>query len=192
MAAFLPDAFYMYMDEESIRSTYPIRILKISPLQPKFAEELSHRDYLGALLNLGITRAKTGDILIHDKEAYVFVHQELTEFLVKELTRVRHTTVRAVEVENADFKWEPKYEGWGLLHQYAWIPSFWLFFVRSKLTALIEAGRVYVNGKLITSNGYHVKDNDIISVRQMGRFQYEGVLSETKKGRYYVTIRKYI
>ena len=50
---------------------------------------------------------------------------------------------------------------------------------------------VYVNGKLITSNGYHVKDNDIISVRQMGRFQYEGVLSETKKGRYYVTIRKY-
>ena len=103
MAAFLPDAFYMYMDEESIRSTYPIRILKISPLQPKFAEELSHRDYLGALLNLGITRAKTGDILIHDKEAYVFVHQELTEFLVKELTRVRHTTVRAVEVENADF-----------------------------------------------------------------------------------------
>ena len=51
---------------------------------------------------------------------------------------------------------------------------------------------VYVNGKLITSNGYHIKDNDIISVRQMGRFQYEGVLSETKKGRYYVTIRKYI
>lgn len=48
MAAFLPDAFYMYMDEDSIHSTYPIRILKISPLQPKFAEELSHRDYLGA------------------------------------------------------------------------------------------------------------------------------------------------
>lgn len=195
MAAFLPDAFYMYMDEESIRSTYPIRILKISPLQPKFAEELSHSDYLGALLNLGITRAKTGDILIHDKEAYVFVHQELTEFLVKELTRVRHTTVRAVEVENADFKWEPKYEeikGTVASVRLDSLLSLAFSSSRSKLTALIEAGRVYVNGKLITSNGYHVKDNDIISVRQMGRFQYEGVLSETKKGRYYVTIRKYI
>lgn len=195
MAAFLPDAFYMYMDEESIRSTYPIRILKISPLQPKFAEELSHRDYLGALLNLGITRAKTGDILIHDKEAYVFVHQELTEFLVKELTRVRHTTVRAVEVENADFKWEPKYEeikGTVASVRLDSLLSLAFSSSRSKLTALIEAGRVYVNGKLITSNGYHVKDNDIISVRQMGRFQYEGILSETKKGRYYVTIRKYI
>ena len=183
------------MDEESIRSTYPIRILKISPLQPKFAEELSHRDYLGALLNLGITRAKTGDILIHDKEAYVFVHQELTEFLVKELTRVRHTTVRAVEVENADFKWEPKYEeikGTVASVRLDSLLSLAFSSSRSKLTALIEAGRVYVNGKLITSNGYHVKDNDIISVRQMGRFQYEGVLSETKKGRYYITIRKYI
>ena len=164
MAAFLPDAFYMYMDEESIRSTYPIRILKISPLQPKFAEELSHRDYLGALLNLGITR-------------------------------VRHTTVRAVEVENADFKWEPKYEeikGTVASVRLDSLLSLAFSSSRSKLTALIEAGRVYVNGKLITSNGYHVKDNDIISVRQMGRFQYEGVLSETKKGRYYVTIRKYI
>lgn len=159
-----------------------------------FAEELSHRDYLGALLNLGITRAKTGDILIHDKEAYVFVHQELTEFLAKELTRVRHTTVRAVEVENADFKWEPKYEeikGTVASVRLDSLLSLAFSSSRSKLTALIEAGRVYVNGKLITSNGYHVKDNDIISVRQMGRFQYEGVLSETKKGRYYVTIRKY-
>ena len=63
---------------------------------------------------------------------------------------------------------------------------------RSHSVSAIEGGLVFVNGKLITSNGYHVKDNDIISVRQMGRFQYEGVLSETKKGRYYVTIRKYI
>ena len=95
---------------------------------------------------------------------------------------------------NADFKWEPKYEEiketvasvrLDSLLSLAFSSS------RSKLTALIEAGRVYVNGKLITSNGYHVKDNDIISVRQMGRFQYEGVLSETKKGRYYVTIDVY-
>ena len=40
MAAFLPDAFYMYMDEESIRSTYPIRILKISPLLRNYHTEI--------------------------------------------------------------------------------------------------------------------------------------------------------
>ena len=63
---------------------------------------------------------------------------------------------------------------------------------RSKITAQIEAGKVFVNGKLITSNGYRLKDNDIISVRKMGRIAYDGILSETKKGRYLISVRKYI
>ena len=63
---------------------------------------------------------------------------------------------------------------------------------RSKLTPLIESGRVFVNGKLITSNGYHLKEGDMISVRKMGRISYTGILSETKKGRYMVSVRKYI
>ena len=56
----------------------------------------------------------------------------------------------------------------------------------------IEAGNVFVNGKLITSNGYRLKDGDIISVRKTGRISYQGILSETKKGRYMVSVRKYI
>ncbi|MCI9228485.1 MAG: RNA-binding protein, partial [Dorea sp.] len=63
---------------------------------------------------------------------------------------------------------------------------------RSKLTAYIEGGRVFVNGKLITSNGYRLKEGDIISVRKMGRIVYDGVLSETKKGRYLAAIRRYL
>ena len=67
-----------------------------------------------------------------------------------------------------------------------------IHFSRSKITAQIEAGKVFVNGKLITSNGYRLKDNDIISVRKMGRIAYDGILSETKKGRYLISVRKYI
>lgn len=63
---------------------------------------------------------------------------------------------------------------------------------RSKLVAFIEGGKVFVNGKLITSNGYQIKENDIISVRGLGRFCYRETLSQTKKGRYYVTIELYI
>ena len=63
---------------------------------------------------------------------------------------------------------------------------------RSKLTAYIEGGRVFVNGKLITSNGYRLKEGDIISVRKMGRIVYDGILSETKKGRYLAAVRRYL
>ena len=63
---------------------------------------------------------------------------------------------------------------------------------RTKLTALIEAGRVFVNGRLITSNGYQIKEGDIISVRKMGKFKYIESLSKTKKNRTFVLIHKYI
>ena len=52
MAAFVPDAL-------SYEQAYPIACIKVQPLNRKFSEELTHRDYLGAILNLGIERSKT-------------------------------------------------------------------------------------------------------------------------------------
>ena len=63
---------------------------------------------------------------------------------------------------------------------------------RSRMTGLVEGGKVFVNGKLITSNGYRLKEGDIISVRGMGKLVYRGVLSETKKGRQYIQVGQYI
>ena len=63
---------------------------------------------------------------------------------------------------------------------------------RSRLTGLIEGGKVFVNGRLTTSNGYRLKEEDIISVRGMVKLVYQGILSETKKGRQYIQVGKYI
>ena len=43
---------------------FPAVWLKISPTAPKFANELSHRDFLGALMNLGLERCVFGDLII--------------------------------------------------------------------------------------------------------------------------------
>lgn len=195
MAAFLPDAFSMYMEEEEIHQMYPMQILKITPVHSKFAEELGHRDYLGALLNLGIERTKIGDILVQEKTAYVFVHESMADFLVKELVKVRHTVVLPSIEASADFVYEPKFEvikGTVPSVRLDALLSLAFQSSRSKLTPLIEGGRVYVNGKLITSNAYRVKDDDIISVRGMGRFQFKEIVSQTKKGRYCIELYKYV
>lgn len=63
---------------------------------------------------------------------------------------------------------------------------------RSSIVHCIEEGLVFVNGKLITSNGYEPKEGDIISVRKKGRFIYDGVSRQTKKGRLGVRILLYI
>ena len=195
MAAFLPDAFSLYMDEKEIHQMYPMQILKITPVHVKFAEELGHRDYLGALLNLGIERTKIGDILVQEKTAYVFVHESMADFLVKELVKVRHTVVLPSIEDSADFVYEPKFEvirGTVSSVRLDALLSLAFQSSRSKLTPLIEGGRVYVNGKLITSNGYEPKEGDIISVRKKGRFIFDGVSRRTKKGRLGVRILLYI
>lgn len=62
---------------------------------------------------------------------------------------------------------------------------------RSSMVSFIENGQVFVNGKLITSNGYEPKEGDIISVRGKGRFIFDGVSRQTKKGRNSVKLRRY-
>ena len=65
MVAFLPDALYYDYD-------YPIQIIEISPVNKRFAEELNHRDYLGAVMNLGIERCKIGDIIAEDGKGRLY------------------------------------------------------------------------------------------------------------------------
>lgn len=188
MVAFLPDALCFEKD-------YPISILKIEPTQKKFAEELSHRDYLGAILNLGIERCKLGDILVQENGAILFVHRSLERFIIEELSRIRHTQIKVYTIETSDFDYKPNIkEIKGTVSSLRLDSLLSLAFSssRSKLVAYIESGKVFVNGKLITSNGYQIKEDDIISVRGLGRFQYKELTSKTKKDRLYVTIHLYI
>ena len=188
MVAFLPDAL-------CYEKKYPISVLKIEPLQKKFSEKLSHRDYLGSILNLGIERCKLGDILVEEDYALFFVHKSLEKFMLEELTRIRHTSVMLSVEELQDLSYNPTVkEISGTVSSLRLDSLLALAFSssRSKLVAHIEAGKVFVNGKLITSNGYQMKENDIVSVRGLGRFQYINTISQTKKGRYYVTIHLYI
>ena len=188
MVAFLPDALYYEYH-------YPMQILKIHPAHPRFAEELSHRDYLGSLMNLGVERCKMGDILLLENCAEVFVCQNIAEYLCQELTRIRHTVVQTELVTPEEISYEPRFEeikGTVSSIRLDSVLALAYPLSRSKMTSYIEAGRVFVNGKLITSNGYHLKEGDILSVRGLGRIRYEGMLSETKKKRCLISLRKYI
>ena len=188
MVAFLPDAL-------CYEKNYPITALKIEALQKKFSEQLSHRDYLGSILNLGIERSKLGDILVEEKYAILFIHNSLKNFMLEELSRIRHTSIMVTEVDADDFSYQPNIkEIKGTVSSLRLDSLLSLAFAssRSKLVAYIEGGKVFVNGKLITSNGYQIKEDDIVSVRGLGRFQFKETMSQTKKGRYYVTIHLYV
>ena len=175
MAAFLPDALYY-------EYRYPISVIRITPANRKFAEDLTHRDFLGGILHLGIERSCLGDLLVDDSACHVFVTEAMADFICENLTRIRHTVVRAEKIDR----------GTVASVRLDSVLSVAFPMSRSRLTGLVEGGKVFVNGKLITSNGYRLKEGDIISVRGMGKLAYQGVLSETKKGRQFVQVGKYI
>ena len=187
MAAFVPDAFCHEKD-------YPIACIRISPLNPKFSDALTHRDYLGAVLNLGIERSKIGDILIADDGAYVFCHKSMCGFLLDEICRIRHTSVRAVLIEEeTDLPKPRREEVSGTVASLRLDSMIALAFgtSRSSMISFIEGGKVFVNGKMVVSNGYTVKDGDIISVRGKGKFQFDTMTNITQKNRYHVILHRY-
>ena len=167
IAAFLPDALCLRSEIEDL--AYPMGIIHILPRSQKFSEQLSHRDYLGALLSLGIERS--------------------------EMTQIRRTQVIVCEESFSEFHYTQKYEkitGTVASVRLDTLLSLAFSSSRSRLSPLIEAGKVFVNGKLISSNGYNVKEDDVISVRGYGKFIYRKVISQTKKGRLLVEIHKLI
>ena len=189
MAAFVPDALSLRTDN------YPICILEVSPVNHKFAESLTHRDYLGAILNLGIERFLTGDILIDDNKAYIFVVDKMSDFIIDSLTRVRHTNVIIKKSDIVDFDFKQKTEvikGTVASIRLDSLLSLAYSSSRTKLTGLIEGGKVFVNGKLMTTNAYQVKEGDIISVRGMGKFKFHGSEGKSRKNRIYVEVHKFI
>lgn len=202
MAVFLPDALSLRTEDFEIESETKkeffkenIAVLRVTPVHEKYAEELGHRDYLGAVLNLGIERKNIGDIILMEHEAYFFVKPKLSQMLCEELTRIRHTFVIVQCVEMQEFQYKPRYkEITGTVASLRLDCLLGLAYAssRTKLKGLIEAGKVFVNGKLITSNGYHIKDGDIISVRGVGKFRFVKQITVTKKNRISVLLYLYV
>ena len=187
MAAFVPDAL-------SYEQNYPISCIRIEPLHQKFAQALSHRGYLGAILNLGIERCKLGDILISREAAYVFCHTTMCDFLTQEITRIGRTSVRAFEILEQEELPKPRREeiqGTVASPRLDSIIALAFSASRSGMISFIEGGKVFVNGKNVVSNGYNLKDGDIVSVRGKGKFQFGTVTKKTKKDRFHVVLYKY-
>lgn len=184
-----------FLPYEEYPAILPYTVLKIAPVQAKFSEKLTHRDYLGAILNLGIVRDKLGDIVINNDSVLLFCTNKIADFLVQNIVKIRNTYVSAEIIDAEDFEYIPAYEeirGTVASIRLDAVIALGFNSSRSRIISYIEEGKVAVNGRIITSNAYSIKENDVISVRGLGKIRYINTISETKKGRIFVLIHKYI
>ena len=174
---------------------FPISIVLCQPLSDKFAEKLSHRDFLGAILNLGIDRSVLGDIAIVDKCTYLFVKEGMAEFVADGLTKVRKTAVKCCIVNSApegtlyNTK-EVRVQAVGERIDALVAKVFSIS--RDDSATLFSRGLVFISGKCCESVSHKLKEGDIVSVRGYGRFIYRGVEGHTKKGKLNILIEQYV
>lgn len=188
MVAFCPDALYYEWD-------YPFSCLKIEPAYPKFSDQLGHRDILGAVMNLGIERGKIGDILLKNNTAYLFCADSVKTYLLEQLEKVKHTVVKITEtdfLDNSDIRPEFEYlSGIITSNRLDALIACICKLSRSASSSLIAGGKVWVNGRETLHNTYVCRSGDILSIRSYGKYIFDSVSGETKKGRMKIDYRKY-
>ncbi|MBQ8974552.1 MAG: hypothetical protein IJ072_02375 [Oscillospiraceae bacterium] len=172
----------------------PVVCVKAEPLSQKFSDKLTHRDILGAVMSLGIEREVTGDILISENCGYIMCLEKIAGYIASELTSIKHTSVRCTTSEQLPEQAAPELKEAGLV-----IPSQRLDAVvaavyklsRGESQRLFSQGKIFINGKNTTRQSAMPDSGDIVSVSGCGRFIYDGIERETKKGRLRVNVRVY-
>lgn len=182
-------------DELFYSEEFPIDCVKCEPVNKKFADQLSHRDVLGALMNLGLNRNKIGDIFIKENCVYMFVNSSVSDFITDNLFRIKHTDIKTDIIKKVPYDLLYTFKDKQIIvssDRIDCIIAGVYNFSRTKASELIKAQKVFINGKTIYGNSDSVKPEDRISVRGFGKFIYVGELKQTKKNRNVIEIKLFV
>ena len=168
----------------------------IAAIEFKFRknDKLTHRDFLGALMSLGIERETVGDILVEDGRAVAFVKEEIKDYVASQIFKIGNA---GVKISDADTGKLPN--GRGFEEKEYTVPSLRLDAVVSAVTGLsreksknlILSGSVSRNHLECSDHSKQMEEKDVLTVRGKGKYVINGVLGETKKHRIKISIVHY-
>lgn len=172
----------------------PVVCIHIKPLLAKFADTLSHRDFLGALMNLGIERSTLGDIKAGEKEAYLFCLESIAPYILNQLQKVKHTNVRCEIVTTPSSMELDSPET-----QVLTLPSMRIDVViakvyhlsRNEALKLFPEKKVFLNGRLCENNAKNVQPEDVINARGFGKFKINEEIGVSRKGKLNISVSIY-
>ena len=173
----------------------PVTLLQIRPAAPRFAEVLTHRDYLGALMGLGIRRDVLGDLLVKDSVCCVFCLDTISGYIKTNLTQVRHTLVSVCGISSLPDDQRPVAEDFHFVAASLRLDAVAAALARESRSAVLarfRRGEVFVNGVEVTDGSKRCAPGDTVVLRHVGRFQIGDVQGETRSGRARIEGKRYI
>ncbi len=177
--------------DEPCEDCFPISAVEFSFRK---CDKLTHRDFLGALMSLGIERETVGDILVEDGRAVVFVKTELSDYIMSQISKVGSV---GVKVDDADLSKLP--QGRGFEEKTYIVSSLRLDNIvaavcrlsREKTRTVIMADSVCVNFEETKNVSLNLKEDDVFTIRGKGKFVLKSILGTTGKGRIRISVIHY-
>lgn len=201
IAVFLPEYIEAY-DENSLKEYFiqnpddnPIRIIEVT--KDKFSAKLSHRDYLGALMALGIRREMTGDIVVSESGCRIAALTKTAQFIVDNLDKAGRGSLKAKiipledAVINSAVQGKPDSFTVSSLRLDSIVKN-GFGISRTAACEAINAGIVFVNDVECTKADKKIAENDKIIMRHKGRMIVTDCSSFSKKGRVIVNILRFV
>ncbi len=194
MASFLPDAFSMPQNTREKASFYPIEALVFRPQNRRYAEDLTHRDVLGAVMGLGFGREKIGDLFLSENEIYIFANKTISEYLRENLRLIRKTVVYGENTHeyNVPHRKTVSMSATVSSNRLDTVISAMTGEGRNKSQELIKSGLVFVDGFQTTYVTKEVLPGKTVSIRGFGKFIFNNETGETRKGRVRISFEKYV
>ncbi len=158
-------------------------------------DKLSHRDFLGTLMALGITRESVGDILVEEGRAVVFLNKDISRYVIEQVSKVGGTGVVLSEGFVSPLPQQSKIVSFSATVASNRIDSVVGAIVgtsREKAKSLITESLVILNGAVCEKVTSLVNGGDKMSVRGYGRFIIDSCNEQTKKGRVILKYSKYV
>lgn len=189
------DAFSAHLaSHPEILEEIPITAIKI---RGSGFKTLSHRDFMGGILSLGIDRSVVGDIaVVSESEAIVYVANRIAPYICTELTKIGRDGVKT-EIWNPDptFVIPRRFEESVITVASPRLDGIVKAVTgKSRETAaeMVRAGLVELSYKSDIPVSAEVRDGDVLSIRGFGKYMLGEVSGQTKSGRLRIICKKYL
>ena len=170
-------------------------IIKAVRIRSYFGKPV-HRDYLGAVLGLGIERDRIGDLLVFDDTAYLFCLSPVVSVLLQELEKVGRVSVKSEQVALSDVPTpERKVKKITFTVKSLRLDAVTgdMFGVSRTLAAeLIREGAVTLNYSICEKVDATVKEGDTLSVHGKGKGSISQIGGRSRKDRLFVEAELYL
>ena len=188
LMAFLPD----WQEEEDWDPSEALAAVEAA--YPKNAA-LTHRDILGAVMGIGITREKVGDILLSEQKAQILLLRETLPILLSQLSQAGRYPLKCREIGLEELEVTPPEvrtirDTVATLRLDA-VAASGFSIGRSKAAALIQSGRLHLNHRECLKPDKLVVEGDVLTCRGLGKCVVKEVLGESRKGRVMLLIERY-